>query len=118
MKNFCQTQNIISFILMKKISATMLRYYIALIKFGIFEDYQSALKQIIMCIEHNPLMAEFWCLLGDMYFKNKHYMKSKAFYDNAVILGNRRLQLDDWPMHISKYKSYPEKQIKLISNFF
>lgn len=102
----------------KKISATMLRYYIALVKFGIFDDYQSALKDIFMCIEHNPLMAEFWCLIGDMYFKHQKYNKSKTFYENALIIGSRRLQLDEWPMHISKYKSYPEKQIKLITEAF
>ena len=57
-------------------------------------------------------MAEFWCLLGDIFYKIKQYDKAVEFYDNARIIGQRRLMDSDWPMEISKYSSYPEKMIE------
>jgi tetratricopeptide (TPR) repeat protein len=57
-------------------------------------------------------MSEFWCLLGDCYYAIKDYEKSKSFYENALILGNKRLKNDGWPLEISKYKDYPQKMIE------
>jgi tetratricopeptide (TPR) repeat protein len=56
-------------------------------------------------------MAEFWCLLGDIYYKQNKYEKSIAFYQNAMDLGSRRKNSDTWPLEISKYKTYPSKMI-------
>jgi hypothetical protein len=54
-------------------------------------------------------MAEFWCLLGDIYRKLHKYEKAWIFYDNAIVLGGKRLKTDVWPMEIKKYKDYPVK---------
>ncbi len=66
----------------------------------------------MVCLAKKPTMAEFWCLLGDVYYDAKDYDKAKEFYENAVILGSRRLKDDGWPMEISKYKEYPQKMIE------
>lgn len=89
------------------ISSTMARYYLAMIQ-GLFEDETNlAIHNLVLCIAENPLMAEFWCLLGDIFYKNKHYDRATEFYKNGLVLGNRRLKCDLWPMQISKYQEYP-----------
>jgi hypothetical protein len=92
-------------------SAIMTRYYYAMVKCYIEKDYQSALQHLLYCLMSKPLMAEFWCLLGDVYYEIKQYDKAQYFYENAIILGSRRLKSDDWPLEISKYKEYPQKKI-------
>lgn len=96
------------------VSKTMINYYIAMIKTYINEekDYKESLKRILMCIKENPLMAEFWCLLGDLFFSYKEYNKSISFYENAILLGKYRLKSDDYPIEVSKYEEYPKKMIK------
>lgn len=92
-------------------SSIMTRYYCAIVQCYITKDMGEALKNIMTCIAEKPLMAEFWCLLGDIYFHSKEFDKARAFYENAPILGCRRLQDDPWPMHLPKYKEYPEEMI-------
>jgi hypothetical protein len=60
-------------------------------------------------LEKNPTMAEFWCLLGDINFELKKYKKAFYFYENAIMLGKLRVNDDDLPIDIIKYKEYPEK---------
>jgi tetratricopeptide (TPR) repeat protein len=74
-------------------------------------DYKSALESILPCIAKKPTMAEFWCLLADIYYATKDYEKAKSFYENAIILGGKRLRSDEWPLEVSKYKDYPQKMI-------
>jgi tetratricopeptide (TPR) repeat protein len=93
-------------------SAIMVRYYIAIVQCYVTKDMTAALRNAIICIAEKPLMAEFWCLLGDIYFHSKEFDKARALYDNAIILGQRRLQDDPWPMHLPKYKSYPEEMLE------
>lgn len=57
------------------------------------------------------MMAEYWCLLGDVYYQQSSYEKAKHFYENALVMGARRLRTDAWPMEISKYKAYPNKMM-------
>lgn len=94
------------------IPSIMARYYLALIQGLVFNELQQALQNITFCVAENPLMAEFWCLLGDLHLKLDRFDKAKAFYENAQILGSRRLALDFWPMQISKYKTYPQAMIE------
>lgn len=97
----------------RSISSTMHRYYFALVNLQITKQYKPALQSITQCLEFNPLMAEFWCLAGDVHYHLlKGYDKARALYENAIILGSRRTQNDPWPMDISKYQEYPEKMIK------
>jgi len=97
----------------KGISAVMMRYYIASIKFHVQElkNFGEASREILTCIAANPLMAEFWCLLGDIYYAKDQYKKAKSIYENGIILGGQRSNDDLWPIEISKYKDYPEKMI-------
>lgn len=89
-------------------SAIMTRYYGAMVSCYIEKDGNRAVNYLLPCIVTKPLMAEFWCLLGDIYYSGKSYDKAKLFYENALVLGRGRLS-DEWPMEISKYKDYPEK---------
>lgn len=92
----------------------MTRYYLSMVKSYVDteRDYEESIKHILFCIAERPLMAEFWCLLGDTYYKMGDYSRSKSFYENAMILGSRRIDKDDLPIEISKYKEYPLKMIK------
>lgn len=96
------------------IATTMLKYYMALVQANCFQDYDTAVKNIIICLSVKPLMAEFWCLLGDIHFQLKNYVKSKEFYDNAIILGSRRKTNDKWPLDVSKYQEHPSKMLAVL----
>ena len=56
-------------------------------------------------------MAEFWCLLGDIYYASGDHDRAYDFYQNGMLLGQRRKKSSDWPMELSKYKEYPEKMM-------
>ena len=60
-------------------------------------------------------MAEFWCLLGDIYYAMNEYEKAYHFFQNALYVGQRRATNCDWFMEISKYKEYPEKMMTACS---
>ena len=87
-------------------------YYMAMVLFYIKKDYQKAIQTLCPCIIKNPTLAEFWCLLADVYYAISEYNKAYHFYNNAKILGSRRLESSDYPMEISKYKDYPEKMMQ------
>jgi len=94
----------------KQMPVTMTRYYCAMVYCYVKKDAEQAIKNLLPCLVVKPLMSEFWCLLGDVYYHLlKKYKKAVAFYENALILGQNRLQSDDWPMEINKYKAYPLK---------
>lgn len=93
-------------------SGIMTRYYMAHVLLHCLGDSKSAGKCILTCISAHPLMAEFWCLLGDLYYHQKKYDKAIAFYENAIILGSKRSNEDGWPIEIAKYKEYPTKLIE------
>jgi len=96
-----------------EMSSLMTRYYLSMVKSYIRAeyDYQGALKYITSCIAEKPLMAEYWCLIGDIFYKNNDLQRAKSFYENAMILGSRRIDDDGLPIEISKYKKYPLKMI-------
>jgi glycosyltransferase involved in cell wall biosynthesis len=93
-------------------SVYMTHYYCSMVNCYIKKDYQHAIQSLLPCLAKNPTMAEFWCLLGDAYYAIKDYDRAKTFYENAMILGSRRLKDDGWPLEISKYKEYPQKMIE------
>lgn len=95
------------------IPVIMTRYYYALVCLLYKRSVQITLKNLNLCLCSNPLMAEFWCLTGDVYYHllNKFDL-AEEFYKNAIIMGGRRLKTDRWPMDIVKYKQYPEMMIK------
>lgn len=93
------------------ISLYMTHYYMSIVLCYIKKDYNNSLNHVINCIIKKPTMAEFWCLLADIFYAIKQYEKAYSFYTNAKILGSRRLATCDWPMEISKYDNYPNKMI-------
>lgn len=92
----------------KNTSYYMTKYYLAMTYAYVEKNYQEASKILFEIILEKPLMAEFWCLLGDIYYSLDKYEKSYHFYENAMILGSRRLKEDDLPFHIEKYKKHPQ----------
>jgi tetratricopeptide (TPR) repeat protein len=93
-------------------SSIMMRYYLAMVYLLVMGDASIATKYILECLAVRPLMAEFWCLLGDIFYKASQFAKSQRFYENAMFLGAKRLPNDAWPMEIVKYKEYPSKMIE------
>jgi tetratricopeptide (TPR) repeat protein len=95
-----------------KKSTLMMKYYIAIVLCHIKQDATQSLKHILECLAVKPLMAEFWCLLGDVYYHRLgNYEKAQQFYQNAITLGSRRPKHDKSPIEIQKYRQYPEKMI-------
>jgi len=94
------------------ISTIMTRYYLGVVHCYVTNDLESATRHAITCLGEHILMAEFWCLLGDIFFQGREFAKAILFYDNAKILGARRLRTDKWPMHISRYDEYPTEMIE------
>lgn len=114
-KNFIEFKRIIVHYLFNirhtDIPSTIARYYLALVQGIIENNTNEAIQNIIACLAENPLMAEFWCLLGDIFAKMEKFDDAISFYENAIILGGRRPKLDFWPMHISRYGDYPKEMI-------
>lgn len=96
----------------ESVTVFMTHYYCAMVNCYIKKNYQTAIKHLIPCLGKKPTMAEFWCLLGDCYYAARDYQRAIAFYENAIILGSRRLANDDYPMEITKYQEYPTKMIE------
>lgn len=94
-------------------SSVMMRYYYAMATLLHQRKARPTLQNINLCLCAQPLMAEFWCLMADTYY---HLLKkfdfAKSYYENALILGSRRLKTDKWPMDITKYGSYPKMMIE------
>lgn len=87
----------------------MLKYYLSAVLLYVKNETSESVRHILQCIAVNPTMAEFWCLLGDIYYRRRAYKKAQAFYENAIVLGSRRKSNDAWPLEITKYKEYPTK---------
>ena len=92
-------------------SEVMTLYYSAIVSMH-KKDLQKATRNTLRCLATKIVMAEFWCLLGDIYAQRNVYDKSKVFYENAMIMGSKRKKADLWPIEISKYKKYPEQMIE------
>lgn len=94
------------------IATIMTRYYLAYAYLYHRGEAKPALQNLNLCLCAQPLMAEFWCLMGDVYYHLlRKFAEAMEFYENAIILGGRRLKTDHWPMDISKYREYPMKMI-------
>jgi glycosyltransferase involved in cell wall biosynthesis len=94
------------------VSAVMLKYYLALVRLYHFKDAGRAIQDILACLLAKPLMAEFWCLLGDAFYQRNQYNQAIIWYENAMMLGSKRLTNDEFPMEVEKYKKYPQAMIE------
>jgi glycosyltransferase involved in cell wall biosynthesis len=94
-------------------SVVMTRYYLAWVHCVIKRSAHDSLKNLMVCLSLKPLMAEFWCLLGDIYYHlAPDYKKAMRFYETALSLGGKRRMSDDWPVHLSRYGEYPRKMLQ------
>lgn len=91
----------------------MTNYYYALVQLLVRKNTVECIKHVTHCLVQEPTLAEFWCLLGDAFFKMQQYHRAAAFYDNAIIFGSRRLQNDAYPIEINKYKEHPERMLNV-----
>jgi len=96
-------------------AGSVIRYYKSIVEFHLGK-IDSASSNALCCLAWHPTFAELWCLLGDMYYSRAKYRKSKWMYRNALSMGKKRLQDDDYPVEITKYKEYPEFMIKNIED--
>jgi tetratricopeptide (TPR) repeat protein len=99
-----------------KISSSylMMKYYISQIKLHT-NKLKESLECVLICISQKPEMAEFWCVLGDIYYKQNQVKKAKEFYENAILIGQKRRKEDELPIEINKYKKYPTMMIENIN---
>jgi tetratricopeptide (TPR) repeat protein len=94
-------------------SGILLRYYMAQVHLHT-GNLNEATKNALSCLSVCPTFSEFWCLLGDILYKDQKYEKARRMYENSIIIGKRRLSKDSFPIEISKYKEYPKKMIENI----
>jgi glycosyltransferase involved in cell wall biosynthesis len=95
--------------------ATLLtNYYWSIVQLHVKKNPSQALSRCAHCLSQMPTMAEFWCLLGDIFVSMNQYIRATAFYENAMVFGSRRAPNDSLPIEIAKYKEYPEKMLEKI----
>lgn len=105
--------------LSKKMSPSVLmtRFYLAMVYCYVKRKPHETLKNLLVCLAHRPMMAEFWCLLGDIhYFLLYDFSKAIRFYEDALAVGTKRKTGDEWPVQLRKYGEYPKKMIESCKN--
>lgn len=92
-------------------SSLLINYYMSRAEAskGLLEQ---ASKRAIRCVAAHPTFAEFWCLMGDLFYAAGRATKAKEMYENAKIIGRMRKNDDMFPIEIAKYKEYPESMEK------
>lgn len=93
-------------------ASLMTHYYMAYIYLRVFRTPAECINHIIYCLSVHPTFAEFWCLLGDAFVSLNQWHRAAAFYDNALVLGSRRVNNDSFPVEVSKYHEYPTKMLE------
>lgn len=102
--SICKTQTM---------SVIMTRYYYAMVQLMHNRLVRPSLQNLNLCLCEKPLMAEFWCLMADVYSQLlNNFDLAKEFYENAIILGQKRLKTEKYPMEIEKYEKYPTLMIE------
>jgi len=91
----------------------MTRYYLAQINLHVNRNVHEATRNLIYCLAHKPLMSEFWCALGDCYYRAGVPEKAVEFFRMAIELGKDRPTDDPYPIELAKYDEYPNKMIDL-----
>lgn len=93
-------------------SVVMIRYYLAFVYCHVKRNAKLSLDNLVVPLSNKPLMAEGWCLLGDIhYFLVEDFNKARRFYEMAIAFGKKRKTTDAWPIQLSKYSDYPIQMI-------
>jgi tetratricopeptide (TPR) repeat protein len=77
-------------------------------------EMKKAAGCVAKCLARHPTFAEFWCLFGDLFLRQKQYAKARLMYANAMDIGARRSNSDSHPIEIEKYGYYPKKMMDMI----
>lgn len=98
----------------KQSTATLLtNYYLAYVFLWVKNKPTECVNRIIHCLSYQPTMAEFWCLLGDVFFQMGQWGRASIFYHHAIKFGSKRINNDPFPIEINKYQEYPQEMIAL-----
>jgi tetratricopeptide (TPR) repeat protein len=89
-----------------------MRYLISWIYTFQMRNYQKAIQIILGQLAQNCNIAEFWCLLGDIYIKLGKFDSARIFFQNAITMGKYKYD-HMWITDLDKYEVYPEIKIKL-----
>lgn len=85
-------------------------YWLALVYYE-QKNYEEVINHALVCLAAHPCMAEYWCLLADLFVRMGQYRRAVALYENAIVMGSRRKMDDLYSIQPELYKSYPEKMI-------
>ncbi len=96
-----------------KNSMIMTRYYLASVLLLLGEGSKAA-GQFLLGLGEMPLMAEFWCGLGDCLYKSGQPEKAARMYKNAIFMGKRRDPADELPITLPLYEAYPQTMLNKI----
>jgi glycosyltransferase involved in cell wall biosynthesis len=77
----------------------------------VHRDYQRAVNLLASAISVDPCAAEFWCLLGDVYWWIGRKSDAFVFYENALCLGQAH-PASFWLVDLRKYDEYPRSQLE------
>lgn len=91
----------------------LMHYYLAQVWLHVKKNSQEAIRHILYCLAEKPLMSEFWCFLGDSYYKAGVPRKSREFFEVSKKMGKSRPTDDAYPIELAKYGEYPDKMIEL-----
>jgi hypothetical protein len=86
----------------------MFMSYLYFFKYNMPND---GVRSISLALAKKPEMAEFWCIIGDFYFKNKLYEMSKTCFKYALASAKIRDTTDPYFIFPKKYKDHPENMI-------
>lgn len=96
-------------------AVVMTRYYRAMVAGLSRRRPREAIENLLVCLTARPTMAEFWCLLGDVFATAGDPGRAREFYRNAMDMGRARDFADPWPVQMSKYRDYPQSRIDMIT---
>lgn len=89
--------------------------YMSYLYFFKYNFPNEGVRAISLALCKKPEMAEFWCVVGDYYYKNKMMEMSKLSYNCALEAGRLRDPSDVYFMFPKKYKDHPETMLKEIA---
>lgn len=89
-----------------------IRYLIAWINAYDLKNYQKSVEILLAQLIINCNISEFWCLLGDIYFKMGRIKNAYQFYKNALTMGEYKYD-NMWITDLDKYNKYPNLMLKI-----
>ena len=92
-------------------SIIMIKYYLGVILLSLGQPNKAA-SYFLSGLQEEPMMAEFWCGLGDCFRKTGQPNKAIRMYKNAIIMGAKRNATDTLPIILTMYESYPNSMLK------